>query len=177
MYMDEEETNIVTQRGRRLTKQLFHEMWVGLPEEGRTHSPKFTLHRDKPGLINFGREYIQYGDMTGYKMANKYLEDYYHWNLLMKANWFKEAKAIWDEEIEARLHAESMETLLAIAKGEGPQAIQAAKFIATKGYKDKQALSKRGRPTKDQLEGQIKRELEDAKVISNDAARILKVVQ
>ena len=148
-------------------------MWIGIPIEARTGTPKFTLHRDRPNLINFGKEYIAYGDMTGYKMATKYLEGYSHWNLLMKSNWFKEAKGIWDEEIEARLYAESMETLVAISKGEGPQAIQAAKFLALKQYKDKHPSSGvRGRPTKEQVEGLIKQEAEDLKTISNDAARI-----
>ena len=176
MYMND--TPTTNQVSKRPTKSLFHEMWIGIPIESRTGTPKFSLHRDKPGLINFGKEYIAYGDMTGYKIADKYLEGYSHWNMLMKAQWFKEAKAIWDEEIEARLHAEAMETLVAISKGEGPQAIQAAKFLATKQYREKGSLAKgRGRPTKDQIEGELKREAEDLKTITNDAARIFKVVK
>jgi hypothetical protein len=174
MYMDEQINSFT----RRPTKSLFQEMWIGIPIESRQGPPKFTLHRDRPGLINFGKEYIAYGDMTGYKMADKYLEGYSHWNLLMKSQWFKEAKAIWDEEIEARLHAEAMETLVAISKGEGPQAIQAAKFLATKQYREKHpGKGIRGRPSKDEVAGQLKQELEDAKTISRDAERIFKVVK
>jgi hypothetical protein len=174
MYMDEKANTTV----RRPTKSLFHEMWITTPVEFRTGTPKFSLHRDKPGLINFGKEYIEYGDMTGYKMAKKYLENYSHWNLLMKTQWFQEAKRIWDEEIEARLFAESMETLVAISKGEGPQALQAAKFLAIKGYRTAGTkASTRGRPTKEQVEGELKREAEDAKTINDDFKRILKAVK
>lgn len=169
MYMNE---TTHTQLTRRPTKSLFHEMWIGIPVEARQGTPKFSLHRDKPGLINFGKEYIAYGDMTGYKMASKYLDGYSHWNLLMKSQWFKDAKAVWDEEIEARLYAESMETLVAISKGEGPQAIQAAKFLATKQYKEKGFGRGKGRPTKEQVEGLLKQEAEDMKTLHNDAERI-----
>ncbi len=179
MYMDEttDTQNLRNEQGRRPTKSLFYEMWVSTPISLRTGKPKFTLYRDKPGLINFGKEYIEYGDMTGYKMATKYLENYSHWNMLMKANWFREAKATWDEEIEARLYAEAMETLVAIAKGEGPQAIQAAKFLATKGYREKTPRNGVGRPSRDQVEGILKQEADDARTINDDFKRILKAVK
>jgi hypothetical protein len=160
----------------RYTRQLFWECQQEIGNVYKTIDPMFTLYQDKPGLVNFRKEYVKLGDPTGYKLANAYLEDFSHWQLLMKAPWFKKAKAVWDLELDAKLKSEAMEAIKLIAdSGSVSPAVQlqAAKFLANLEHrKQPKQDSTRGRPSKEEVEGELKRQTEDSKTIEADMARI-----
>lgn len=166
--------SIVTRNAtnQRYTKQLFYEMWIGMPQEQRVMKPPFTLYTSKEGYINFGMEYISYGDLSGYTISKKYFDSYAHWTMLLKCPWFKTAKEEWDKEIEARLYAEGMRRIRETAGEEGPQALQAARFLATKAYREKGPA--RGRPSKHEVQGALAQEVEEAKALEEDYLRIVK---
>lgn len=162
----------------RYTRLIFWELQQELPIDKRAIEPLYTLHIDKPGLINFRRMYVELGDPTGYKIANKLLEDYDHWMLLMKAPWFREAKAIWDQELDAKLKSEGMESIRIISNGiEGVSPavqLQAAKYLANLEHRKGPVAEKgtRGRPTKEEVSGELKKQAEDTKTLEDDMARI-----
>ena len=163
----------------RYTRLLFWDQHQLLPIDSRTREPLFTLHHDKEGLTNLRRSYVALGDPTGYKLAQLHLEDYSHWQLLMKCPWFKEAKEIWDVELDAKLASEGLDTIKLYADGiEGlSPAVQltAAKYLADKAYKKNAAPSKgpgRGRPTKEEVEGNLKIDTAAAAELEADLARI-----
>lgn len=164
---------------QRYTRQLFWDQHQLLPAELRVREPIYALHRsDLPGITNFGRVYVQLGDPTGYKVSNVLLEDFSHFNLLMRSEWFREAKAIWDAELEAKLASEGLDAIRMFADGiEGvAPAVQltAARYLADKGWQKKEA-PKRGRPSKEEVKGELKRSVEEEQGIADDLARIRKV--
>lgn len=163
-----------TEMNARRSRQLFYEFWCLLPVADRIPSPVFTLHEDRPGLINLGAAYVQLGDPTGYKLSKQYLESYDHFQFFMKSSWFREAKEVWDRELDAKLSSEGLDTIREYAKGEEgvpvSTALAAAKFLANKAYKDKG--SPRGRPSKEEVAGNLKQETENASAFADDAARI-----
>lgn len=164
-------------RNARYTRQLFVENQQVRSNDECTIEPMYSLYYDYDGIPNFRKEYVRLGDPSGYKLAELYLEDYDHWEMLMRCSWFREAKEQWDRELDAKLTAEGMDAVKTLADGgEGVSPavqLQAAKFMATKAYRDKgDAKPKRGRPSKEEVEGNLKQETADAKAFADDLKRI-----
>ena len=156
------------------TKALFYEPSYEQPGDSPMQLV-FTLNAEVEGLINFGREYVADMDTTGYTTANRLLDGYPHLVALMKAGWFRDAREKWDEEIEAKLRSEAMEAVRRIARSGDKNALQAAKFLAAQGHTVKSA-STRGRPTKTQIDAEIKEQAKQAKTIEDDMARIGNII-
>lgn len=159
----------------RYSQQLFLEQWVSVPVDMRTHLPPFSLYGDRYDLINFGREYINDCDQTGYTTSLRLLGEYPYWAHLMKAKWFREAKEKWDEEIDAKLYAEGLAKIRDLAMGDDAKALQAAKFLANKEYKKAagtKTIKTRGRPSNEEIEGNLKKLTEDEIELQEAAQRI-----
>jgi hypothetical protein len=137
--------------GKYYTRQLFWEESIELAASAKTIEPIFTLYTDKEGLINFGKAYVETEDPTGYKVATELLDGYRMWTVLMQAAWFKAAKKLWDEEMDARLSSKGIAKLQEMLEnGTPPQQAQAAKYFADKEFR-KDKTHYRGRPSKDQI--------------------------
>jgi len=157
-----------------LTEALFYQKTVDKPKNRLICEPVFDLYDTRPGLINCRTTFVNLKDPTGRKWAMTYLGDWNHWLRLMRCAWFREAFEVWISELNLQLKSEAIAKALEIMNGEnGAQALAAAKFIATAEY-DK---SVRGRPSKQELEGQLKKAAEALTVEDEDLARIgLKVI-
>lgn len=163
------------EQNQRYTRQLFYEQWSNLPIENRVVGPAFTLFQDREGLINFGKEYINDNDPTGYTTATRLLGEYAYWKFLMKVQWFREAKEIWDEELDAKLTSEGLAKIRQIALSEDKGALVAAKYLANQDYKNannKKSAHSRGRPSKEEVAGHLAQEAREAKETLEDAERI-----
>lgn len=165
---------------QRYTRQLFYDVSIDVESKAKSIEPLFTLHHDQPGLINFRKEYLKDMDATGYKTAVRLLEDYDHWQLLMKSKWFKEAKEEWDKELSAKMEAQALDVLKVIMKGgddvKVSEQIAAAKALLGKSKTIiKEDKPRRGRPTKEEIEGHLKEEARLTKEEMEDLARIKKV--
>ena len=166
----------------RYTSQLFWDMWIELPHDRRTCQPMFTLHEDKEGLINFRKEYVRDMDPTGYTTATRLLENFDHWGRLMGTKWFKEAKKEWDKELAAKMDAEATAVLQKILKGgdeiKTSEQIAAAKVMLGKaktvGKKPVVSVG-RGRPSKEEVEGELKNQARLTKEEQDDLDRIRKI--
>lgn len=165
----------------RYTQQLFYEMSRELPIDLRTIEPIYTLHVDHGNLINFGRVYVNDMDPTGYTTANKLLENFDHFQLLLKSKWFREAKEQWDKEIAARMEKEAVDKLRSILRDDDvktSEQLTAAKALLSKAKdvsNDKgsvRASNRRGRPSKEEVEGALKEEMRLTKEEQDDLARI-----
>ena len=160
-----------SENNQRYTKQLFFETWRELPIELRLGEPPFTLNLQKEGLVCFREEYINDADPTGYKTSTRLLGDFAYWKHLLKAGWFRAALESWNEELDAKFKAEALDKIREISRGDDAKALAAAKFIANQEYK-KGAGPKRGRPSKEEVEGRLTQEVEDLKNLEEDANRI-----
>jgi hypothetical protein len=154
---------------------LFWERWRNCDKDHQYCDPVFTLYEDRPGLINARKTFIELEDPTGYQWAIKYLGDWSHWLKLMKAPWFREAYETWLDELSIKLKSEAIQKIRAIAEKEGDkQALPAARYLADETWNK----SPRGRPSKAQLQGELKKEVERLSIEDEDAKRIgLRVVK
>lgn len=138
------------------------------------HDPVFSLYDDKPGLINARKTFVSENDPTGWKWCMKYLGDWDQWTKLLKCKWFAEAFEIWRDELKTKVQSEALDRLREISVSESPQALQAAKFLATFEWERKT----RGRPSKAELDAEMRRLTNTLTEEDDDAQRIgLKVIQ
>ncbi len=162
---------------RRIAKQLFWDHSRMMAEGDRVvdFKPFFTLHHDVDGYINFRKEYLKDEDPTGYKTANRLLEDYDHWMFLMKNPWFREAKAQWDVELEAKLKSKALsifETLALDSDLKPAERISAAKAMLALATQKPASKRLAGAPTREEVDGELKRQAGAEKELQEDLARI-----
>lgn len=156
--------------GHRYTKALFLELMQTIPLEERVADAPFTLHRKLEGYICFGDEYVNDGDPTGYTTSKRLLGEYAYWKYLEKRDWFREALAVWNEELDAKLASEGIRKIRELALGDDAKALQAAKYLSNLEHKRNGA--KRGRPSKEEIQGNIAIEADEARRLQEDLQRI-----
>lgn len=163
----------ISSTGKFLTRQLFWEQWIDLPIDGRLlPSPPFSLHKDKPNCINFGRAYVEERDPTGYKVATKYLGSYSHWQALLSCRWFVAAKELWDKEMDAMIQSEALDQIgILMSDGLPAQRLAAAKYLANKEYR-KDKLATKGRPRQVDIDRAARDMAATDKDIADDLKRI-----
>lgn len=141
--------------------------------------PLFSLNHDVKGLINFRKEYVRDGDPTGYKTGTRLLENYDHWLLLMRTNWFSEAKKVWDVELASKMDSEAVTVLTDIMRGgedvKTSERIAAARILLGKAKtigKPEKKDPVRGRPSKEEIEGNLVNLTKEEKTLQDDLKRI-----
>ena len=171
------EAPYLTDNNRYYTQQLFYEMWLDVDPELRVIEPVFTLTYDRPGLVNARTTFIEMNDPTGYQWAMKYLKSWKHWDeWLLKAKWFREALDSWLAELEVKTRSEALTAIKDISTGGSGQSLAAAKYLAEQGWV--KGASRRGRPSKEELTGELKARAEALEKTNADMQRIgLTVIQ
>ena len=156
--------------GQWLLKALFHEPSVRLPVDERVYNPVFSLDNDIKGLINARATYVELMDPTGFKWAMQYLNSWEHYERLLGCSWFLAEVEAWNREIKMTLQMRAIEKIREIAKGDSPQAYQAAKYLATADWE--KGLHKAGRPSREVIKGELAQAIRQASQTEEDAARI-----
>ncbi len=100
------------------------------------------------------RLFIEMGDPKEYLFANTYLYNWDHWQRMCKNAIVSRHIEKWREELELSLVSEGVATMIDLAVNE--KSYQAAKYLADRGW-DK---GERGRPTKGEIQGELKRRAE-----------------
>jgi hypothetical protein len=166
--------------GAFFTKALFLEPNVNTRIQDRAEGiePIFTLQGGKPGYIDARKTFVELEDPTGYKWAMLYLESWDHFEMLTKAQWFRDALEDWRREIDVRLASKGLDKLKAFLSDPDlpqAQAITVAKYLANKEYKEKAV---KGRPSKADVASEMKHAIKQATIEDDDATRIgLRVVK
>lgn len=125
-------------QGKWLLKGMFFEM---CPPHKREEYCSFTLKEDDhEGYVSMKKLYLQYNDPTEYQFAIEVLGNYSHWKLLSNCDWFKPYVESWRDEMEAKLTSEAVRQIALASMEE--KGFQAAKWLAEKGYKEKQVGAK-----------------------------------
>jgi hypothetical protein len=168
--------------GAWYTKALFYEEAIRHELAVRVVEPVFTLNSEIEGLICARTTFIELEDPTGYKWAMKYLKSWPHFEKLLGCSWFAPHYANWVAEIKIILKARALEQIKQIAAGCGEGVtsavmLQANKYLASAEWE--KPLFSRGRPSKGEISGELKRLTEQIAMEDNDIERIggLKLIQ
>lgn len=115
-------------------------------------------------------EYIKLGQLTGVKLYNKYFGGYPHFQRLMDAAWFRESFEAWQKELHADLKAKAFQVIQEIAEQGGAQGLAANKYIIE--ALDEPKTSGRGRPSKEEVQGELKKQIRIHSEQDDDAKRV-----
>ena len=155
--------------GRWLTQSLFIELSYGNPEYAQ-----FTLKDEDHELngktyISIKRLFLALEDPTEYLFATTVLGGWAHWKRLQSNATLKPYIAEWREELEVKLRSAGVQEIAKEARSSGRGALQAAKWLADKGWIEKKGA---GRPTKEAVEGERKQLAAVKDAVENDLERI-----
>lgn len=152
---------------QRLLKGLFYEQTLA-----DKSSVVYTLKdKDHEGYPSLYRLYMETNDPTEWKFANKYLDGWEHWEMLLACTWFKPYADRWRKELELRMKSESLARIMTEAKTASKESFQANRYLLEKGWEPKASSTHgRGRPSKDEV-------AKAAKEIAQTNSRVLEDFQ
>lgn len=155
------------------TKGLFYE--TTLPDERPEFGTSWTLKEkdlvagDKT-YRSMKRVYLDMEDVTEYDFAMATLGSYKHWERLVESPIIRKHIDQWRKELNLKLKARAMKAIINAATVDEKSSFQAMKYLADNEYLDKKA--KRGRPSKEEVSAELRREVEINKTFKDDAERI-----
>ena len=120
--------------------------------------------------LSLKRLYLEHGDPKEYSFARKYLYDWNHWQRLCKNAVIGRHIDDWRKELELSLISEGVATIINLAINE--DSYQAAKWLADRGWEKEKV----GRPSKEDVEGELKKRADEEDKFSEDFA-LLKLVE
>ena len=166
---------------RYRTKTLFLETnTLEVYGDGTIVKPIFTTEDfDKEDYLSFKRLYVEIGDPTEYRQAKILLGSVEHWDTLKKCDWFTPLITACRKELSNKLESEAFERIMKeglVAKESGTR-LQAFKTILREVQMINEqgsgkAASKRGRPSKEEIDGNLKKLSEEERRVQKDYERI-----
>ena len=140
---------------------------VGAASAESTH----TLVIPTSSLTSAYDTYLELEDITGYKWAKTYLESYDHFEHLMGLDWFRTEVEAWNKEILAAKKAAALNEVFELREAASDATrLSASKYILEEGWKPKKTT--RGRPSKAEVAGEVKKAARKVTEVSRDAERI-----
>lgn len=135
-----------------------------------------TIKKDLPELR---KKFLEYKDPTGYKLAMEYFGDFKGLQRFLKQKYFKNIWDGWQEELRAEIKSTALARIQEIAQEGSAQSLVAAKYLANGEYIEGIDTKKRGRPTTEEVTGELKRQVKAVETRQNDYNRMtgLTVVQ
>lgn len=158
---------LVNSGGNQGTVALFRELSYG---RVNNFDPILTLNEaDKDGYISARRIYLECNDVTEYAFAMRLLGSWSHWKKMQNTAKLKPYIKEWREELEAKLRSEAVAKVIEVSQSDSTSAVGAARYIADKGW---DITSKRGRPSKDEVEREKKTQAKIKNTVSADLKRL-----
>lgn len=152
--------------GVYLTRDLFIET--------AEHNPDQALYTLQPeeykGYPSLYELYMDSNDATEYTFANTYLGGWEHWQKLCNSSFFKPYIEKWRAELEIKHRSIALAKIMETAKGNGRDALQAAKYIAD--YSKIRPAGTKGRPSKADIALEARKIADDRKRIEEDFLRL-----
>ena len=112
--------------------------------------------------------YLAYDHIPSYEytFAYDHFVDWQHWEKVAEGG-MKDTIIEWRKELNVKIKALGITYLVKQAQETGATGLQAAKYLADRGYE-----SKRGRPSKAQITAETKRQVGDFKDLEKHGQRI-----
>lgn len=157
------------------TKGLFYE--TTLPDERLIFGTAWTLkeqdhHADGKVYKSMKKLYLEMEDVTEYDFAMTTLGSFRHWERVLESPIIRKHVDQWRKELNLKLKARAMRSIIKAATEDEKLSFQAMKYLADNEYLDKKGSGKRGRPSKEEINAELRKEVESSKTFKDDAERI-----
>lgn len=158
-------------QGTKRTKSLFTEFSAS----DKTYTLYTLQDEDKAEYPSLYRLYMEMGDLTEYEFATKYFYNWEHWKLLCTLEWFIPHVARWREELDLKTKAEALKRIKEEAKDpKAKNTFSANKILIDRSWENSKPKAPRraGRPSNEEVQGELKKEVKEAKVLDEDYKRV-----
>ena len=163
------ESEFKTPQGVWRTGELFLE--TNQDFEGEHKQAIYTLYdedREYNGKIysSCKKLYLAIGDPTEYEQVKELFGSLAHWVKLCECKSLKVHIQAWREELELKVKSTAIKNMISLSKGinGGPQ----ARWLAECGWKG----PKRGRPTKEEIDGALEKSKKEKENLKDYASRL-----
>jgi hypothetical protein len=176
MSVDELRPHFKDIRGVWRTASLFEET----SEDPAKYPPIYTLKDDDTSsCVSLKRLYLLIEDVTEYEFARVCLGSWDHWVAITESWVLKPHIEDWRSLLEKQLRAKYIQYIKEETEhGDGPNRLNAIKYLLEQTTEFGLGRSKRGRPSKAEKAEHLARESKSAGEIAKDAERLgLKVVK
>lgn len=117
--------------------------------------------------------YVDFGDPTEYYFANQYCLNLAHWREVYSHPLILPYVERWREELELKIKADALRSIVAASKGENKDAIQAARYLLQQEWFKHGNVAQNGRGRPKTKSAAQDAPLRDEKTVSEDFKRIL----
>lgn len=155
---------LVDERGRYKTLSLFLE--IAYDKDAIFTLKGYDHVYEGKTYYSLKKLFLEASDPTEYEFATKYLADWDHWQKMCNNKLIAQHIEKWRYELELKLRAEGVQWVIKSARKK--QNWLAAKFLAEKGWETRLA----GRPSKDEVERELKIQADIQNEYSDDLDRI-----
>lgn len=135
----------------------------------------YTLEREDKGEIkSLYKLYMECEDLTEWSFADKYLLGWEHWEkLLGNAKVLKQVE-LWRRDLEQKLKSRAFQEIMLEAQEGGKNAFEANKILLNGKWKEqiKVDTSKRGRPSKAEIDSKTQAILDQNKSLEETYKRL-----
>lgn len=149
------------EKGRYLVQGLFLEDRYNPDMSMFTFDGEDKVYKGKT-FYSLKRLYLDMADPVEYRFATTYLYDWPHWERLCKNALVGRHIEAWRRELQLMLAAEGVQNMLELAAN--GSSFQAAKYLAENGW----VKEKRGRPSKEEIEGHLKAAKKEVEEFNED---------
>lgn len=167
-----QETPFRNSVGKRITRSLFLELDPNPEHPYVKYTLKDVEWRGYPSLY---RLYMDLGDLTEYEFATTYFESWEHWNEVCTIREFIPYLLRWRQELALLTKSQIVKNL----KQESEKgSFQPNKILLEFADQLQQSMpqafstTKRGRPSKDELNGELQRRADETERLHEDFERI-----
>jgi len=137
------------EQGVYLTKGLFYETFP-VNRDNLLYSLSTQDHPD--GYPSIYRLYLETEDVTEFTFASLYFDGMVHWRKICSQDWFKPYLEAMRIDLHSKLKAKALEGIKEEAfSSDGKNRFAALKYLADKGYIEKETAKRVGRPNKTAL--------------------------
>ena len=159
--------------GRWKTTGMFLEGSTNGYNQDAPYTMKSSDHKYKgKEYKSIHKIYVELEDPTEYRIATEYFGGWQHWKKICESPIMQPHIETMREELNVKLRAKG----IAIVKNdatdaESKTAVQSAKWLSNRGWAE-ETEKKRGRPSKEEVEGEKRKIAQQAKEFEDDFARI-----
>lgn len=156
-------------QGMRLTNALFYELNKRNPEQ-----VLYSLKRYDNKYPSLYLRYMAQEDLTEYSFAIQYFEDWDHWLIMCRSNFFMEYIESWRHELDLKIRSQALEAIRAEARDpDSKNRFAANKILIDRSWENKAPKElKVGRPSKLDIERKINDIVQAEHNLDEDLKRI-----
>lgn len=124
----------------------------------------------KDTVKDYYQLYSEEDDPTEYSFVKKHIGSLEQWDSICSTLWFRPIIGQWRKELDLKIKSKALRALRMVASGDTRDAFVANRYLLDGNWKD--TKTKRGRPSKQDIQDEANRLASDSRRIEEDWNRV-----